>query len=100
MFDFGLNEGTVGRALGNTSSILLIDDPQATLRGRVVGSDFDLGPDASEASVTLPKSLGRMVFGSYLAAFGGRVEEPPEITSARKIKEVVTQGRQVVTTEV
>jgi len=41
-----------------------------------------------------------MVFGSYLEPFRRRVERPPEITSARKFKEVVTQGRQVVGAEV
>jgi len=96
MFDFG-SEGMIGRVLGNVSSILVIDDPQAALRARVVVCDFDLRPAGSEASVTLAKSLRGKVFGSYLAHFFGRMERLREIASVRGFKEVVTQqGRQVV----
>jgi len=96
MFDFG-SEGMIGRVLGNVSSILVIDDPQAVLRARVVVCDFRLRPAASEASVTLAKSLRRKVFGSYLGHFFGRVEILRQIASVRGFKEVVTpQGRQVV----
>ena len=76
--------------------MLLNDHKARGLRGIVVRDDLTCRARRARVRSSSPKSVTPVPQRYFLAILSGRVERSPRITSARRFKEVVTQGRQVV----